>query len=118
MGTNSMGKGAATTPFQALGRAAKAWDGAPMHVKAMAGAYVGPMLEVMRAVCDHLERVELKNRDVSEKVDRVAMWVARVTTIDAQSCPAAKVFCQHTGCNYPEGECAGTCGWAPTTGKG
>lgn len=46
MERNSVGK----TPAQALAEAVRAWEGAPMHVKAMAGAYVGPMLQVLGAL--------------------------------------------------------------------
>lgn len=76
----------------------------------MAGPYVGPMLEVLRAVCDHLERVERKTTDLEARADRAILL---------GNAPAwGPHGCNMTGCNYPEGECSGACGWAPTTGKG
>lgn len=37
--------------------AAQGWAKAPMHIKAMAGAYVGPLLAAMLAINDELKRI-------------------------------------------------------------
>lgn len=50
------------TPWQALAQAAKAWDGAPIHVKAMAGAYVGPIFEVLRALASEVDGLKAAQR--------------------------------------------------------
>lgn len=42
----------------AVAEAAKAWDGAPLHIKAMAGAYVGPLLEAIKAISEELDKIK------------------------------------------------------------
>lgn len=36
--------------------ARSAWDGAPMHIRAMAGAYVGPLLAALEAIVRELDQ--------------------------------------------------------------
>ena len=40
--------------------AINAWSGAPMHVKAMAGAYVGPLLEALTAINRELHAIRVQ----------------------------------------------------------
>ena len=69
----------------AVAGAVAAWDKAPMHIKAMAGAYMGPILEAMQAFGQELD----------------AMKAGRYCT------EAAK--CHIEGCGYPQGQCNGAC---------
>lgn len=39
----------------AVEAAAKAWEGAPLHIKAMAGAYVGPLLKALQAISAEMD---------------------------------------------------------------
>lgn len=42
----------------AVAAAVRAWDGAPLHIKAMAGAYVGPLLEAIEAISAELDAIK------------------------------------------------------------
>ena len=43
---------------KAVSEAVKAWAAAPMHIKAMAGAYVGPLLEAIKAISEELDKIK------------------------------------------------------------
>lgn len=43
---------------QLIDDALAAWGRAPMHVRAMAGAYVGPLLAALVAIGEHVEALE------------------------------------------------------------
>jgi hypothetical protein len=45
----------------AVMEAVKAWNGAPMHIRAMAGAYVGPLLEALQAISAELDALKGAN---------------------------------------------------------
>lgn len=87
----------------------------------MAGPYVGPMLEVLRAVCDHLERVTLEvkaQKDINRSAHCGSLYFIRLhEAIKTERFDCTRL-CQETGCNYPEGECSGACGFPPITGEG
>ena len=38
--------------------ALQAWNGAPLHIRAMAGQYVGPILSALVAIAAKLEKLE------------------------------------------------------------
>ncbi len=40
---------------EAVSKAVKAWAAAPMHIKAMAGAYVGPLLAALQAMSREMD---------------------------------------------------------------
>lgn len=40
---------------EAVSEAVKAWAAAPMHIKAMAGAYVGPILAALQAMSREMD---------------------------------------------------------------
>lgn len=46
-----------TDTARAVADAAAEWAKAPMHVKAMAGAYVGPLLAALMAINEELQGV-------------------------------------------------------------
>jgi hypothetical protein len=68
----------------AVAGAVASWDKAPMHIKAMAGAYMGPILEAMQALGQELDAIKA-----------------------GRSCTEAGK-CQHEGCNSKE-DCQGYC---------
>jgi hypothetical protein len=35
-----------------------AWDNAPLHIRVMAGAYVGPLLAALVAIGERIEKLE------------------------------------------------------------
>jgi hypothetical protein len=41
--------------------ARSAWDGAPLHIRAMAGAYVGPLLAALEAIGRELDAMKGAN---------------------------------------------------------
>lgn len=43
---------------QAIDDALAAWESAPMHVRMMAGAYVGPVLAALEAVAEEVEKLK------------------------------------------------------------
>lgn len=43
---------------QAVSEAEKAWEKAPVHIKAMAGAYVCPLLRAIRALSDEIDSIK------------------------------------------------------------
>jgi hypothetical protein len=43
---------------QAISTASKAWEKAPIHVKAMAGAYVAPLIEALQRINNELENLK------------------------------------------------------------
>ena len=43
---------------EAVDKAVLNWQGAPMHIKAMAGAYMVPVLEALREVSQAVKRLE------------------------------------------------------------
>lgn len=43
---------------QAVKDALAAWNNAPLHIRAMAGAYVGPMLAALAAVAEEVEKLK------------------------------------------------------------
>lgn len=43
---------------QAAAAAGAAWAKAPAHIRAMAGAYVGPLLEAVAAINQELQRIK------------------------------------------------------------
>ena len=43
---------------EAVAQAVAAWAKAPVHVKAMAGAFVGPLLAVLVAVNEELQEID------------------------------------------------------------
>jgi hypothetical protein len=43
---------------QAVAAAGAAWAKAPVHIKAMAGAYVGPLLEAITAMNQELQSIK------------------------------------------------------------
>lgn len=45
---------------QLIDDAMAAWEGAPMHVRAMAGAYVGPLLAALVAIGERVEALEME----------------------------------------------------------
>lgn len=47
----------------AVAAAVKAWDGAPLHFKAMAGAYVGPLLEAIQAISAEIDAIKGAKHD-------------------------------------------------------
>ena len=42
----------------AVAEAAAAWNGAPLHIKAMAGAYVGPILAALQAMSQEMDALQ------------------------------------------------------------
>lgn len=55
---------------QAVACADAAWARAPMHVKAMAGAYVGPLLAAMQAMNKELQQLQTAAGAVSSVVSK------------------------------------------------
>jgi len=51
----------------AVAQAAAAWDKAPMHVKAMAGAYVAPLLAALAAVGAELDAMRAEIQAMKEQ---------------------------------------------------
>lgn len=45
----------------AVSEAVKAWAAAPMHIKAMAGAYVGPILAALKAMSAEMDGCKALN---------------------------------------------------------
>lgn len=43
---------------QAINDALSAWEAAPLHIRMMAGAYVGPLLAALVAVGEKVEKIE------------------------------------------------------------
>lgn len=43
---------------EAVAKAAVAWSAAPIHIKAMAGAYVAPLLEALEAMNSELQSLD------------------------------------------------------------
>ena len=54
------------TRREALKRAEDAWDKAPAHIKVMAGAYVGPLLEALKAI-------DKESEDISRRLIALEM---------------------------------------------
>ncbi len=46
---------------KAVSEAVKAWAAAPMHIKAMAGAYVGPLLKAIEAINAEIDAIKGAN---------------------------------------------------------
>ena len=42
----------------AVSQAAAAWQGAPLHIKAMAGDYVGPILEALQLMSQEMDALQ------------------------------------------------------------
>ncbi len=43
---------------KAVAQAVEAWNGAPMHIRAMAGAYVGPLLAALEAMGREIDELK------------------------------------------------------------
>lgn len=51
-----------TNQEESTQKALRNWQGAPMHVKAMAAAYVVPILEAIRDISEAVSRIEKEQR--------------------------------------------------------